>query len=260
MPQNSVSTLQISIHFHGDLSDLLDRKSRRTGEVTLSIARRTSVKDAIESQGVPHVEIGMIAVQGIPCEWAKLITTEERVDVWGIADVEDLSHSWRVDQPDPHSFRFMLDVHLGRLATYLRLLGFDAAYDSIDPGDERLAARAQSESRILLSCDRGLLMRNQVHHGTLLRSRNSIEQTREILERYHLHKQTAPFTRCLACNGTLEVTEFAKIRDRIPPRVYRRCGDDPDHYRVCGDCGRIYWEGTHTARMRRLLAEWGIPG
>ena len=259
MAQTKKNGVPVHFHFHGCLVELLARTRRGDG-YTVSLARRTSIKDAVESQGVPHVEVGLLALNGIPTDWKILLAEEGRIDAWSVTDATSLPRTLRVDTPDPVPIRFLLDVHLGRLASYLRLIGMDTEYESQDPGDERLAQRASSESRILLSCDRGLLMRNIVLHGHLLRSRNSIEQAREVVDRYHLRDLAAPFTRCLACNSSLRAVEIDAIRDRIPPRVHRRLGNNPDRYRICPGCGKLYWEGTHTARMRRLLAEWGIEG
>jgi uncharacterized protein with PIN domain len=259
MADHRNNSIQVTFRFHDDLTELLHR-SRRNGEYVATVSLRSSVKDAVESQGVPHVEVGLIAVGGIPCDWNQLLEQNEIIDVWGVTDVERVPREWRVDDPDPLSLRFLLDVHLGRLASYLRLLGFDTLYEPNDPGDDRLAAQAHAESRILLTCDRGLLMRNHVRHGRLLRSRNSIEQTHEVIQRFHLRTQSAPFSRCLTCNGNLTSVEMNAVRDRIPPRVFRRYGANPVHYRICERCGQLYWEGTHTLRMRKLLAEWGIPG
>ncbi|MFH0882303.1 MAG: Mut7-C RNAse domain-containing protein [bacterium] len=258
MARNINNSILATFRFHGDLIELLDR-SRRKGEYVATISLRSSIKDAVESQGVPHVEVGLLAVGGMPCGWNPLLEQNEIIDVWGVTDVERVPREWRVDDPDPHPLRFLLDVHLGRLASYLRLLGFDTLYDSNDPGDDRLAAQAHDEARILLTCDRGLLMRNHVRHGRLLRSRNSVEQTREIIQRFHLQTRSTPFSRCLRCNGSLSSVDIDTIRDRIPPRVFRRHGANPTRYRICERCGQLYWEGTHTLRMQRLLAEWGIP-
>ncbi len=257
MARTKDNGVPVVFRFHGCLVELLDR-SRRQGEYSASVSLRSSVKDAVESQGVPHVEVGMVAVNGVPCGWDRLLERNEQVDVWEIADLSTMPEGWRVDEADPDPPRFLLDVHLGRLAAYLRLLGYDTVYDAADPGDESLAQRAHAEGRILLTCDRGLLMRNPIRHGRLLRSRNSVEQTREIIQRYRLQEGAAPFTRCLRCNGLLVEAAIAKIRDRIPERVFRRHGLDASRYRICDQCGRLYWEGSHTQRMRKLLADWGI--
>ena len=259
MTRNEKEGVRIHFRFHGDLIELL-APSKRCGEYETTVARRTSIKDAVESQGVPHVEVSLLLAGGLPCDWSYLLERDTALDVYSMDDAEDIPDDFRVIMPDPKPLRFLLDVHLGRLASYLRLLGFDTAYNSDDPGDDQLARRAHAESRILLSCDRGLLMRNHVQHGHLLHSRNSIEQTREIIQRYKLAPDAAPFTRCLTCNGVLEAVDMDAIRERIPPRVFRRWGDDPDRYRSCPACGKLYWEGTHTDRMRRLLAEWSVEG
>jgi uncharacterized protein with PIN domain len=160
--------------------------------------------------------------------------------------------------PDPVPPRFLLDVHLGRLAAYLRLLGFDTEYDRQDPGDEHLAKRAAGEDRILLTCDRGLLMRAGVRHGRLLHSRNSRSQVVEVIERYQLRDHAEPFTRCMACNGLLEGATVELVRENAPPLVRRRYDLNLDYYRSCPQCDRLFWWGTHSDRMAKLLTEWRV--
>ena len=162
--------------------------------------------------------------------------------------------------------RFLLDVHLGRLARALRLLGLDAAWGR-DLDDGELARRSAEERRILLTRDRGLLKRRAVTHGYLVRSLRPPEQLREVLRRFDLvdragrpaSAQVRPFSRCLRCNLPLEDLSAAEAAEekktgRIPPRV----GELYDRFRRCPGCRRIYWRGTHWEQLRRRLGD--LPG
>jgi hypothetical protein len=224
----------------------------------MNAALRASVKDAVESRGVPHTEVALVVIDGMPRGWETILEEGARVEIYGQDTAGELAWSLRVDQPPPSTVRFLLDVHLGKLASWLRLLGFDAAYSSDDPGDEVLARRASEEKRVLLTGDRQLLMRSGVMHGYLLRSRDPVVQTGEVLERYGLRELAEPFTRCLACNGPLVETTRARIDADAPPLVRKRYGLDPKWYRVCADCGRLYWWGTHSDRMAGMLERWEI--
>lgn len=145
--------------------------------------------------------------------------------------------------------RFVLDGHLGRLATMLRMLGFDTWWES-DPEDEALAAISAREDRVLLTRDLGLLKRSLVQRGAFVRSTAHLAQAREIVERFALREKARPFARCLACNGVLREIPAAEA-SRAPPRVRER----HDHFVGCDDCGRIYWAGTHHERMKGVVAQ-----
>jgi uncharacterized protein with PIN domain len=151
----------------------------------------------------------------------------------------------------PHPLRepkFVLDVHLGRLARYLRLLGFDTAYgDSSE--DRDLAAVSREQGRTLLTRDRGLLKRSAVTHGYFVRGRLPRRQIVEVMRRFDLVRNVTPFTRCLSCNGPLTPVAKADVLDRLPPLT----AELHDTFWTCGRCGRVYWRGTHYERLQALV-------
>lgn len=248
----------IEFHLHGALSLLLPNGNLEN-VLTRPVAYRASVKDAVEAQGIPHTEVELLLRDGVPIGWSVLLTSPSRLDLydWDLPDW--LHHSFRLQPEMTLPPRFALDVHLGRLAGYLRLLGFDATYSASDPGDAALVAQSLKEERILLTCDRGLLMRSAVQLGCLLRSRSPRQQVVELLDRYGLRDQSSPFSRCMACNGELGPTDVETISRLSPPLVRLRYGLDQSRYKSCPDCGRLFWWGTHSDRMVKLLKAWGIP-
>jgi uncharacterized protein with PIN domain len=141
--------------------------------------------------------------------------------------------------------RFVLDTHLGKLAGYLRLLGFDTLYRN-DYDDATLAHISHDERRTLLTRDRGLLKRSMVTHGYYVRETDPQRQVVEVLRRFDLHRSIAPFRRCLRCNGLLQTVDKATVGDRLPPKTHEYY----DEFHVCGQCGHIYWKGSH---YRHLL-------
>jgi len=146
------------------------------------------------------------------------------------------------------SMRFLLDVHLGRLARYLRLLGFDAAWER-DANDEDLVVLATSEGRVLLTRDRGLLQRRAVTRGYLVRESERRRQLLEVLRRFDLVESIEPFGRCLECNGRLDPVAKSEVVDQLPPRTR----DDYDEFRRCRECRRIYWKGSHYDALRSVV-------
>lgn len=146
--------------------------------------------------------------------------------------------------------RAVLDNHLGRLAAYLRMLGFDTLYRN-DYSDEELAALLAEDSRILLTRDRRLLMRKVVRYGYCLRSLDPLEQLREVIRRFDLLRRKRPFHRCLRCNHPLERVEKSAILDRLEPKtkVYY------EEFVRCPACDQIYWQGSHFERMQAMVTE-----
>jgi len=260
MSNNSDNKIEVPFNLYGSLPALISGEWRNPACVT--IPSHSSMKDTVQSLGIPHTEVALVVVNATPAEWNHHFACGESVHLYGQDSTDKIGFVFRVDSPPPHPPRFLLDVHLGRLAAYLRLLGYDTLYDKRDPGDEALVEISVAENRILLTCDHGLLNRNAVRHGYLIRSRDSVEQTLEVVERYGLRAGAKPFSRCLNCNTLLEPASVEKIKNEAPSKVVRNHGYDPLNYLSCVSCGKLFWHGTHTERMKALLERWGIdyPG
>ncbi len=239
-------TVSVTFRFYAELNDFVEPANRHA-DMVRSIARRTSVKDAIESMGVPHPEVDLLLVDGRPAGFGHLLHGGERVAAFPRfrkIDVEDVS----LVRPPEAEPRFLLDVHLGRLAAYLRLAGFDAAYRN-DATDPELAGTAQREARVLLTRDVGLLQRSGVSHGYFVRETAPARQLLEVLRRFDLQDRIAAFTRCLRCNVSIVPATDPSLLERVPPKVRERHTE----FSRCPACARIYWKGTHYEWMVRLL-------
>ncbi len=145
--------------------------------------------------------------------------------------------------------RFVVDAHLGRLARYLRMLGFDAAFGN-DAGDPLLAGLAATEDRILLSRDRALLDRANVTESYKVQARDPEERLEEVVNRFDLQSMLRPFTRCMVCNTIFEPIDKDAARERVPPRS----AEAFDEFFYCPSCDRVFWKGSHYDRMQRLIA------
>jgi uncharacterized protein len=238
---------RVYLRFYGDLGELTD-VADRGGVADVPLGDPRSVKDLIESLGVPHTEVGLLLVDGEPAGFDRLIKGCERVAVFPPFRTIDVGGANRVEPPDPHPHRFLLDVHLGRLAGLLRLLGLDSRYDN-DADDATLASVSVSEGRTLLTRDRRLLMRKEVVHGYLVRNTDPERQALEVVARFGLGAEVDPFRRCMACNGQLEHADKEAVLDQLPPRTRR----DHDRFVRCPDCDRVYWAGSHYDRLVRLV-------
>ncbi len=247
-----------TLRFYAELNDFLP-PARRFADCEHAFLGSPSVKDVIESIGVPHTEIEMILVNGESRGFDYRLQDGDRVSVYPMFEALDVGAASRV-RPEPLRVpAFILDVHLGRLARILRLLGFDTAYAN-DMDDERLASQAAAERRILLTRDRQLPKRSIVTHAYCLRSQAPLEQAVEVLRRFDLVSLAAPFTRCLRCNGRLEPVAVATAADRLPAGVREQVTRVVE----CVGCRQLFWEGSHYPRLlgltKELLARAAVPG
>lgn len=153
--------------------------------------------------------------------------------------------------------RFLVDINVGRLAKWLRILGYDTILVR-DVEDHRLLERAQQEGRIVVSKDRHLLWYRSVTTGqvafVLITSDHVGEQLAQVVAQLALEPSKG-LSRCVQCNTRLQPMEKEQVRDRVSPFVYRA----HQHFLGCSTCGRIYWPGTHWRRMRRELSRLSVP-
>ena len=237
----------IRLTFHGDLGFF--RGSRLSGEIAeRTLCGKTSVKDVIESCGVPHPEVGLILLDGQPVNFAHVVEENAIIDVYSVRSLPTQSEKHRLQIH--FNKRFVADGHLGKLARNLRLLGFDVAYDR-QAQDRQLLGVMESENRALLTRDRRLLMHAIVKAGYCPRSQNADEQTIEVIRRFDLFDSIAPFTRCLRCNAPLQEVAKADVIEKLEPltKIYY------ERFRRCTGCGQIYWAGSHFSKLQKRLDE-----
>ena len=142
---------------------------------------------------------------------------------------------------------FIADCHLGKLAKYLRLMGFDTLYfTQIDDND--LITLAQKQDRIILTRDKELSQRQNVP-VLFLESIETKTQLKTLISHFHLKEHPAPFSRCIVCNTPLEVVEKAEVLERLPEKVKRYFS----HFEYCKVCDRLYWQGDHYRHMKKFL-------
>jgi len=237
-----------TFQFLNGLDDFLDISKRSKSSITVTFNWNQSVKHLIESFRIPHTEVGEIQVNGCCVEFSYIVQDGDSVRVspsrfgnYNVSNSEELISL--MDKP-----RFIIDNHLGKLATYLRILGFDTLYRN-DYQDKELAQVAQGETRILVTRDRGLLMRRTIQYGYCVRSLNPKEQLLEIIKRFDLDNKIQPFKRCLRCNECLEPISKKSIIDRLQPLTKKYYKE----FHICPACGQIYWRGSHYKHMSMFL-------
>jgi uncharacterized protein with PIN domain/sulfur carrier protein ThiS len=240
-----------SLRFYEELNDFL-APPRRKRTFAYRCGRGATVKHVIEALGVPHTEVELILANGDPVDFSYVVREGDRISVYPVFEALDVTPVLKLRGEPLRRTRFVVDAHLGGLARYLRMLGFDTLYEN-GYADDELVRISAAERRILLTRDRALLMRRSVSHGCYVRSTRPRQQLEEIVARLDLYRAFAPFSRCLRCNRELEPVAKEAIRDRLPARsdeFYRR-------FWICGACDRIYWEGSHWRRMRELVGGLG---
>ncbi len=215
------------------------RHPHSEGQFEYGFSGPQSAKHLIESVGIPHTEIGSVQVGSIPVSAGYLVRDGDQVQVFGNAPGSDFD-----DEP-----RFVIDGHLGRLASHLRMLGLDCLYEG-DYDDAILAHISLEEDRILLTRDRRLLMHRSITRGYLLRSLDPRTQLLEVLRRFALRDWIRPFQRCIRCNHLLEFVEKEAVLDRLEPLTKLYFED----FRICPACRQVYWKGSHYERMQALIA------
>ncbi|MEW6752329.1 MAG: Mut7-C RNAse domain-containing protein [Candidatus Latescibacterota bacterium] len=239
---------EAQFRFYEELNDFLPPERRRCS-FPYSFTGTPSVKDAVEALGVPHAEVDLILVDGRSVGFGHRLRGGERVAVYPVFESLDISPVVRLRPRPLRHTRFVLDVHLGKLARHLRLLGFDVLYRN-DLEDAEIVALSVAERRLILTRDRGLLKHSAVTHGYWLRQTRPSEQLREVVERFDLAGSARPFSRCVRCNGELQPVAAESLLEVLPPRVRR----EQAGFARCGACGRVFWRGTHYQRLLNLVA------
>ncbi|OGU77334.1 MAG: twitching motility protein PilT [Ignavibacteria bacterium RBG_16_34_14] len=238
---------KVYFRFYEELNDFLPPEKRKI-KFEHSFIDRTSVKDVIESFGIPHTEIDLILVNGKSVDFSYIVNDKDEISVYPVfesLDISDVQHL----RPQPlREPKFVLDVHLGKLTRYMRMLGFDSIYKNNYKDDELVKISLNNKSTILTR-DRGILKRNDVTHGYWVRNENPEEQLKEIIERFDLRNHIKEFTRCLECNILLNTIEKEKVLDRLPSKVK----EWHNEFYLCPQCNRIYWKGSHYEKMNELI-------
>ena len=235
----------VRLNFHSDLDFFLGSKPAG-GIVERRLIEKTSIKDIIESCGVPHPEVDTIQADGRIVGFDHTISQDADIEVFPVGNCETVPTEKRLQVSQV--LAFVADGHLGKLARNLRLLGFDVRYEQ-KANDRQLLDVMTREHRALLTRDRRLLMHAIVQHGYCPRSQNADKQTVEVVRRFNLLELIAPFTRCLRCNVRLEDAAKADVIEKLEPLTKIHY----EEFRRCTGCGRIYWSGSHFEKLKKRI-------
>ncbi len=233
--------------FYEELNDFLPRE-----KVKKSFQRKfngnPAIKDPIEAIGVPHTEVDLIIVNGYSVGFDYKLNDGDQVSVYPVFESIDISPIVKLRDEPLRKTSFILDVHLGRLAKMLRMLGFDTFYRN-DYDDPEIIQQGIKENRIILTRDRLMLNIKEVTHGYCIRSTDPETQLKEVIKRFDLKSGIKPFYRCTICNSLINEVEKRDILDRLELKTQLYFNE---FYR-CDGCDRIYWKGSHYDKLKKLL-------
>jgi uncharacterized protein with PIN domain len=151
--------------------------------------------------------------------------------------------------------KFVCDDHMGKLARYLRVAGYDTVFDNA-MDNNRLIQISLDDKRYILTRDRRLIERRLVRYYLLLESERWQDQIKVVADHFGLaFSKSRMFTRCLEDNSLTVPVGKEDIRGRVWPYTY----EHHNEFRTCPQCQRIYWAGTHVSAMFTRFEEAGIP-
>lgn len=232
-------------NFYYSLNDFLS-KERKNQLIEYPFSGKPSVKDAIEAIGVPHVEVDIILINKKAVDFSYQLQNEVKIEVYPLLKEPCFPHSISLSNLPRKPLNFIADVHLGKLARLLRMLGFDTYYNN-EISDRDIIKLTENENRIVLTRDVFLLKNKKLKSGQgyWLRSENPEEQLTEVLKRFVLFEEIKPFVRCIDCNGIIEPVSKSAVIQLLPPKTIQYF----DEFYRCANCGKIYWKGSHYDRM-----------
>ena len=236
-----------TFRFYEELNDFLPA-DRRKRDIRLTFETPAPVRHLFETLGVPHTEVEIILINRESVSLEQPVSDGDRVSVYPMFESLDVTPLLRLREQPLRNPRFLADAHLGRLAGYLRMLGFDTLYDGTE-ADHLLVARSRREGRILLTRDRALLMHRRLTHGCYVRARAPRQQLADLVQRLDLCRKIQPFTRCIRCNTLLKPVSRATVFEQLPEKVR----EARHSFRRCPGCSRVYWKGTHYQRMQLFI-------
>ena len=250
-PENSAV-----FRFYEELNDFLPSRHKKQYKVFF-FKGTPSIKDAIEAQNVPHTEVDLILVNGNPADFNYKLQSGDRVSIYPVFESFDIGPVKRCTGEPLRETKFILDVHLGKLAKLLRMTGFDTLYRN-DFEDNEIIKEAMAQNRIILTRDRGILKNSLVKKGYYIRSQKPKEQLKEVINRFQLHSAIRFLCRCIACNSIIQEVEKKDVRKNLKRGTMIHF----EKFFKCDSCGRIYWEGSHYDRMvnyyKELRSELGL--
>jgi uncharacterized protein with PIN domain len=246
---NSKLSKNITFRCYAELNDFLSQEQRQK-QFVHSLKTPVTLGEALESLRIPWSEVDLVLVNGEPETLDARLRENDFVSVYPTFETLDIGELKSIHSQALRVTRFILDAHLGKLAKYLRMLGFDSLYRN-DFGDEEIIGLALQEKRIILTRDKLLLQSRRVTHGYYVRATEKHAQLREVVQKFDLYSQFKSFTRCMTCNAELVPKNRVDIRDLVDEDTLQFF----DEFFFCPACRKVYWKGSHFKRMESFIRD-----
>jgi len=237
----------VSIRFYQELNDFLPNNLKKI-KYRKTYKNNPTVKDFIESQGVPHTEIDLILVNNKSVDFKYKLQDKDEISVYPVFESFDISNIIKLRDKPLRNLKFILDVHLGKLTKYLRLVGFECYYRN-NLKDPEIVEISNNEDRVILTRDIGILKRSKVTNGYWIRSKDPKQQIHEVLKRFDLYNQLNPFKYCTLCNGVVIQVKKSEIYSKLKPGTAKKFND----FFICKKCKKIYWKGSHYNGLKKFI-------
>ncbi len=237
----------VHLRFYEELNDFLPLDKRKI-RFSHSFKNHPSIKDMVESLGIPHTQVDFILSNNTAVDFNYIVQNGDDISVYPVFESLNIQNISKLRPIPLRQIKFIADVHLGKLARYLRMLGFDTLYQNSYTSNQ-IRSISKSEKRIILSRSRELLKIKDITHGYCILSTDPKKQLKLILNRFDLTKNIKPFSRCMICNTNLKSVSKEKIIDRIPKKVK----EWQKEFKICPNCNKIYWKGTHYESMMKFI-------
>ena len=244
--------MHIIINFHEQLNFFLKRGHKGRG-IEYPLTRRASVKDIIESFGVPHTETGCILFNNTPVDFSFIPAS------CGTLQVDAIPTPFKLRQPSllrpepADNIKFIADVNVIKLGKLLILLGFDVVF-SPSWSDGKIADMADKTGRIVLTRDTGLLKRSKIVFARRIRADLPYDQLVETILFFGLTPFISFFSRCTKCNKKLKPVSKREVLDLLEPKTKLYFNS----FFQCPECKKVFWQGSHYDNILKKIASLGI--
>jgi uncharacterized protein with PIN domain len=240
----------ITVRCFAELNDFLP-PGKKQKPFALTMKEPVTVGEVAVILGIPLSEVDLVTVNGKPAGRSYRPVENDYIAIYPAFETFDIGSLHTLQKQPLRVTRFILDAHLGKLARYLRMLGFDSLYRN-DYSDREIIETARDEKRIILTRDKLLLRSPRVDHGYYIRAVEKHAQLVEVVKKFDLYSQFRSFSRCMTCNTALSPTPRETIRlGRIDPAIHN-CYEE---FYFCPSCDKFFWRGSHFDRMEQYIRE-----
>lgn len=243
----------VVVRLYAELNDFLQPGTERRDQ-TWNLPEGSTVRDILAGHGIPENQVDLVLVNGESAQLDEVPVDGDRIAVYPVFESVDITRTTRLIDRPLRIPRFVLDAHLGKLCSHLRMMGFDALWDATY-ADDMLKRLSRDEGRLLLSRDKILIASPDLTRAYCVRSTDPREQIVEVIRRFDLTGIVHPFSRCIPCNGPLVVVSKSTVVGMLQPQTIRVF----EEFYQCSACKRVYWKGSHYQRMvqrvREILAD-----